>query len=199
MGKIIKEDCRCISINKLNEWGVLKNSFYNGSISWTSGYEGEKANVGYVLDLQERYFRLRYRIRSGGVEERTSINHSYPLTTTNCNYGGQRWWFVCSVYNNGRYCGRRVEKLYLGAGSSYFACRHCYDLSYKSRNQNRRGPFGFLGRSFGILEEIEELEKKVKMRYRGGRPTKKYLKLMKKVRTLNYCSQFVGKFLGSSH
>jgi hypothetical protein len=31
-------------------------------------------------------------------------------------------------------CRRRVQKLYLGG--EYFGCRHCYELSYQSRNED---------------------------------------------------------------
>lgn len=45
-----------------------------------------------------------------------------------CNYGGRRPWFICGN------CGRRVAVLY-GAGK-YFACRHCYDLTYRSSQES---------------------------------------------------------------
>ena len=46
--------------------------------------------------------------------------------------GGVRWWFLCTLTCDGRYCGRRVGKLYLPPGGRYYGCRHCYDLTYKS-------------------------------------------------------------------
>ncbi len=58
----------------------------------------------------------------------------HPATgLTACHFGGQRPWFVCPVYCNGRYCGRRAAILY-GAGE-LFACRRCYGLSYASQQQ----------------------------------------------------------------
>ncbi len=56
-----------------------------------------------------------------------------PITWTACHLGGKRPWFVCSVYSNGRYCGRRAAVLY-GAGK-LFACRRCYDLAYASQQE----------------------------------------------------------------
>jgi hypothetical protein len=45
-------------------------------------------------------------------------------------------WFVCSVCNDGHYCGRRVAILY--AAGTYFACRHCYGLAYETQQQSAR-------------------------------------------------------------
>lgn len=51
---------------------------------------------------------------------------------TGCRFGGERVWFVCQA------CGRRVSKLYLGAG---LGCRRCLGLAYPSQRKNavRRG------------------------------------------------------------
>ena len=56
-----------------------------------------------------------------------------PITWTACYLGGHRPWLVCSVYCNGRYCGRRAAVLY-GAGE-LFACRRCYELTYASQRE----------------------------------------------------------------
>jgi hypothetical protein len=37
---------------------------------------------------------------------------------------------------NGKRCERRVQKLYLPPRGRYYGCRHCYQFSYESRNQN---------------------------------------------------------------
>jgi len=49
------------------------------------------------------------------------------LTSTRCNYGGRRLWFVCPG------CGGRVAVLYGGRG--LFACRRCYGLVYGSQRE----------------------------------------------------------------
>ena len=74
-----------------------------------------------------------YRSRSCGTTEWKSIEQRVPITWTACHLGGQRPWFVCSVYRNGRYCGRRAAVLY-GAGE-LFACRRCYGLAYASQQE----------------------------------------------------------------
>jgi hypothetical protein len=76
---------------------------------------------------------LIYRSRSWGTSEWKSIEQRVPITWTACHLGGQRPWFVCSVYCNGRCCGRRAAVLY-GAGE-LFACRRCYGLAYASQQE----------------------------------------------------------------
>ena len=60
---------------------------------------------------------LKYRSRSYG-EEWSDVRQTVPLKWTPCRFGGERPWFICSVYSNGRYCGRNVTKLY-GAGKLF--------------------------------------------------------------------------------
>jgi len=56
------------------------------------------------------------------------LNHDIEITHTACNFGGQRFWFVCPQ------CHRRVGVLYKNPISEAILCRKCHGLSYmKSR------------------------------------------------------------------
>jgi hypothetical protein len=77
---------------------------------------------------------LIYRSRSWGASEWKSCAQRVPITWTACHLGGQRPWFVCSVYADGRYCGRRAALLY--AAGELFACRRCYGLAYASQQES---------------------------------------------------------------
>lgn len=55
--------------------------------------------------------------------------HRADLTTTVCNYGKVRYWFVCP------YCEKRRAILYLG--NSGLACRTCYRLCYSIENKTK--------------------------------------------------------------
>jgi hypothetical protein len=50
---------------------------------------------------------LNYRAESSGSGEWKSVQQRVPIRLTACHLGGQRPWFVCSVYSDGRRCGRR--------------------------------------------------------------------------------------------
>jgi hypothetical protein len=76
---------------------------------------------------------LTYQTLSEQAAEWKQITQRVPITWTGCHFGGRRPWFVCSVYREGRYCGRRVAILY-GAGA-YFACRRCHGLAYASQQE----------------------------------------------------------------
>ena len=52
------------------------------------------------------------------------------VTTTACNFGSARSWFVCPVQE----CSRRVARLYLVGGR--YACRHCHGLAYRTQHEN---------------------------------------------------------------
>jgi hypothetical protein len=64
------------------------------------------------------------------------VEQRIAIAWTPCRFGGERPWFICSVYANGDYCGRQVAKLY-DAGR-LFACRHCYRLAYASQQESAR-------------------------------------------------------------
>lgn len=170
MSKIIKEDCRTISIYRLKEWELLEG-YKSGNISWTDQWDNQNS-VSYSMDLSDKsnmYFELNYTLTERSTGKKHKIDHRFPIVTTSCNYGNERYWFECSVYKNNKYCGRRVAKLYLGGGNIYFACRHCYELTYQGRLD---------GWTFGIYD-AERYAEKIKKWYYKGRPTKKHLRYNK--------------------
>ncbi len=169
MSKITKEGCLSISIYQLKKWGYL-SGYRGGRIIWTRNYDGGESSVGCTVNTSSdlgTWMLLDYSVTAfDGVNQH--VEQKYPLTYTHCNYGGKRYWFECSVYKNGCYCGRRVAKLYLG-NSKYFACRHCYDLTYRARLE--RCAYG--------MDAADLYAEKVKRWYYRGKPTKKHRRLMK--------------------
>jgi hypothetical protein len=89
------------------------------------------ASIGALV--YEDKLVLSYRSKSGSEWE--DVKEPVPLKWTPCNFGGERPWFLCPGVVNGVRCGRRVAILY-GPGR-YFLCRHCYDLTYQSRRDNK--------------------------------------------------------------
>lgn len=173
MGKIQKEDCRTISIYDFKKWNRL-NGFDSGMITWTSSWSDKKNSAGYMVrigdNMQDSFLELTYTITDSWTNEKTDIKQRYPIIALPCHYGGRRYFFKCSLRKNGIYCGRTVAKLYLGAGSQYFGCRYCYDLTYASRIN---------GYSY-CIPDIEGYGEKIKRWYYRGRPTRKHRMYLKK-------------------
>lgn len=83
-------------------------------------------SAGQVTALQFIYTITR------PTGEKDSLDYQVEVVATPCNFGGERYWFMCPLVKGGRPCGRRVTKLYLPSGGRYFGCRQCYDLTYRS-------------------------------------------------------------------
>lgn len=168
-----------LSASFLNKHGYFKYGYRTGTITWTSkGMWGESKNsIGISSSIweHERKMHLNYAITKRDSEKKT-IDYDVPLETTACNYGGVRYWFICPFSRNGQYCGRRVGTLYLGNGD-YFGCRHCYDLTYESKKENRHYKLFPLFDVMLAENKIEELRGKIKRPYYTGRPTKKQQRL----------------------
>jgi hypothetical protein len=172
------EDCRSVSISFLNK----HDYFYGyrcGRIFWTNSMGEETGSIGIAVSTTdgENYARFYYTVTDHNTREKTDYDYKVQLTTTLCNFGGVRYWFICPLSKNGVYCGRRVAKLYLAPGANYFGCRHCYNLSYESRNEPRLARFGGIGYPLKIDCQIEKLYGQIKQWTYKGRPTKKVKKL----------------------
>ena len=121
--------------------------------------------------------KVSYTVTDRHTDKETDYDYKINLTTTPCHFGGIRYWFVCPFSRNGVYCGRRVGTLYLASGGDYFGCRHCYDLSYESRNEPRFARFGGIGYPLVVERKIDELYSQIKRWTWRGRPTRKVRRL----------------------
>jgi len=172
------EDCRSISVSFLR-----KHDFFcglrAGTLTWMNSYGERTASIGISVSTldHEDYVQFRYSITDLDTGEKSSYDYKVQLATTPCNLGGVRWWFICPLTTNGVCCGRRVGKLYLPLGGKYYGCRHCYELSYESRNETRLGRWGKVGYMLKLDRQIEGLQEKMHRWLYKGRPTKKALRL----------------------
>lgn len=137
--KTTVEECRCLDANEMMREGVLQaNVWRQGGWVWKNAYtEEEVASIGYVMDAQETegWLELRYTLTGPGKEVE-DFDYKVELGTTRPYFGGLRWWFICPLVVNGRPCQRRVTKLYRPPNGSYYGCRVCHDLTYKSVQQH---------------------------------------------------------------
>ena len=148
-----------------------------GTITWTNGYSGNKSSVGIETSGIEDnpYLRIHYTQTDNSTGEKKDFDYKIPLTTTPCRYGGKRHWFICPWYKNGVYCGKRVGTLY--KDGDYFACRHCYELTYSSKKENRRYKLFPIFNVLTLDKKIEDLQQTIKHPYYAGRPTRKQRRL----------------------
>ncbi len=179
MSKNKADDTNKISISFLKKYDYF-TGWMSGTITWTrNGWGGEsKSSVGLEASTMhdDKYLRIHYTQTDRNTQAEKDFDYKIPLTTTHCRYGGVRYWFTCPWYKNGVYCGRRVAKLY--KDGDYFACRHCYNLTYESRNAKKsykKGVFGILGKHWKSGDYLATL----KRTYYNGKPTRKYRRYLK--------------------
>jgi hypothetical protein len=128
-GRATCESCMSIDVRRWHREGRLRAGQH---FSWSWTCSGEPSGSIRVRTEWDAVV-LMYGSRSWGASECKSIEQRVPITWTACHLGGQRPWFVCSVYCDGSYCGRRAAVLY--ADGELFACRQCYDLAYASQQE----------------------------------------------------------------
>lgn len=174
MSKHEADNAKKISASFLKKHGYFKG-WLSGIITWTSsGWGGEhKSSVGIEVSTndEDNYLRIHYTQTDRDTQEKKDFDYKIPLTTTPCRYGGKRYWFICPMSKNGVYCGKRVGTLY--KDGDLFACRHCYELTYASRNAS--GSY----KGFVSAPDVDRAREEVKREYYRGEPTRKFKRYMK--------------------
>ena len=144
IAKTTVDRCRVLDVNDLNREGLLAPGA-SGTATWTrtrDGEEEEVASIGYrrtSMPEGEDALTIYYTITRRD-DETERVEYRAPLTYTECNFGGERPWFVCPGIVNDTACERRVGKLYKPPGADLFLCRHCHDLAYESSQKSGK-PF----------------------------------------------------------
>lgn len=99
----------------------------SGILTWTYTRSRKKmAEICYEANLTNNgasWIRLEYSINS------TPMDYKVYLTSTPCNFGGIRWWWLCPS------TGQKVSKLYLPSGGTIFAARSAHQLAYSSQRE----------------------------------------------------------------
>ena len=134
--RITVEQCNSISVFTMKRYGAFCG-FKTGIIEWKSASAEMTNNIRIQVCVGrelagDNYVRFTYTSTNRTTNEKKNLDYNVQLVRTPCYFGGFRYWFICGLEVNGRYCGRRVAKLYLPPGGIYFGCRHCYNLTYKS-------------------------------------------------------------------
>lgn len=184
----------CDGLNKIEIWWLRRNGYLcgikSGGIEWTS-WSGKKSSVEIEVSLfgdlrypEERKMYVDYCFSESDETfdsfrkhiiisytstsqsgEKTDVRDKISLGTTKCNYGGVRYWFFCP------WCTRRVGVLY--SAGIYYRCRHCYNLTYSSKN---------CGHSITSYEKLYKLREEIKRPYYKGKMTRRYKSYLLKER-----------------
>ena len=172
------EDCKSISISSLRKNGYFVSSWPQ-EIVWTNRLGEETASMTIMVHTSqdENYIRLIYTMTDRNTGKEIHFDYRVQLEATPCHFGGVRWWFICPLSVNGVRCGRRVGVLYRAPRAGYYACRHCYNLSYESRNERRYGRLAYLGHCMALSGRIKELQEQAKRWTYRGVPTKRMQRL----------------------
>jgi len=130
--KTTVEACRELDARRLYQEDLLTWGFHwHGAWCWKDAVTGEiTSRMGLEIDTRDHgnpWIRLHYCFTTG-PNAGEPIDYRVRLTTTPLHFGGEQWWVLCPVKG----CGRRVRKLYLPPQGTYYACRHCHDLTYRS-------------------------------------------------------------------
>jgi hypothetical protein len=135
-GRNMVEECRSISINWLYRHDYLCG-FKSGGLQWKNSSSEVTGSIDIQISIDEinldkNYLRLFYTQTDYFTKEKKEYDYKIQIVTTPCNYGGVRYWFRCPLIVNGKFCGKRVGKIYLPPLGKYFGCRTCHNLSYRS-------------------------------------------------------------------
>jgi len=119
------ETCTRLDIRWLRKNGYLEHP-NNGVLTWSCG-DRKAGAIRYAIDKDK--MELNYRSQSPSSSDWETVKQTIYFEETPCNYGGSRKWFTCPA------CYQRVGVLY-GHGT-YFYCRRCYKLPYRSNLQTQ--------------------------------------------------------------
>lgn len=117
-----------------------------------------KTEVESLEQISIRNLKDQGYFQGGMVPLLEDIN----FTTSNCNLGGQRIWFLCK-------CRARVGVLY--AVNDGFGCKNCLNLTYRSRNEKKSLRNDPIFRALNDMIKVNELKDKIKRAEYGGEAT----------------------------
>ena len=159
----VEESCD-LSIFWLNKAGMLTGR-RSTTITWVHSRTGKESVVSLMADVTgDPYVRLMYTV-SDSAGNRQEYDYKVSLLICSCNFGGIRYWLACPV------CSKKVGAIYLAPGDVYFKCRHCNNLTYRSRTRDVITAFGHTSR------QIDKLRSEIKRWAWQGRPTRKVRRL----------------------
>ncbi|MBD3170816.1 MAG: hypothetical protein GF307_15170 [candidate division Zixibacteria bacterium] len=154
------EECFSLDMVEIKRLGDLNRPSGSRIWQWTDNRGNPSGSITFnVLWNADAPVAINLSYMAG-YEGRDKVHYDYEiqLTRTQCYLGGYRYWFVCPLTVDGKYCGRRSRILYLPPGlpanMKYFGCRNCHRLTYRTRQWHRDRFYEGLHRPRQIREEL---------------------------------------------
>ncbi len=127
------ERCWTLSTSALREVLTPATGVCSGGLEWRTDEGKVRCSIGYEFNQQPvPTLTVFYSAIRQEPQERQNLRYPIELVTAPCHFGGLRYWFICPGVKSSAPCRRKVMKLYLPPGTVDFACRHCYELTYRS-------------------------------------------------------------------
>lgn len=167
------DECKTISITDLKRWEYLKpNQWKSGILTWSrNGNKTGSISIAVHTYSETPVVELEYNYND---EPR---KYKIDLVSIPSNLGkGEIWYFVCP------HTYKLCRKLYSISG--YFYHRTAFrGIMYESQIQSKkyRNLDKTLGAYFRLDDLYQQLYKKHFKKTYAGKPTKRYLKLMKQI------------------
>jgi hypothetical protein len=167
------DDCKTVNISFLNKQGYLKPcQIQSGTITWSrNGTKTGSISIRVNATGENPYLELDYK------SNEVPINYRVQLVSIPSNIGkGVVWFFICP------HTGKRCRKLHLVDKYFYHrsAFRGClYEKQTESKKNRRLGKQ--FEKLFGVEKGHEQIYTKHFKKQYNGKPTKRYLKLLKQI------------------
>ncbi len=134
-------------------WKFSQNGKHTCDVFAMTGLMPDRLAFAIVLPVEGlSILKMIRQLRTVDLSEFRHIQHVH-LSYTACNYGKRRTWMHCPT------CKRRVFRLFYydntysnGQQVHYFACRHCYGLTYQQRRS--RGFDRYQDRAMSIQRNL---------------------------------------------
>ena len=175
MAKALAEQSHPLSIFWLKKNGYLIPKQFGGGVrsGILSLVLGTESTISFILatNMQEiagmeDYIKLKYTQTDRLTGEKEDMDFKVSLTTTPCNYGGVRYWFLCPL------CGNQIGVIY--SVGKYFGCRKCGNIAYLDQMEGGKFRTGSVS-----IPDLERAEKELKRAYYNGKPTRKYRRVIR--------------------
>ena len=180
------DDLIMVTISFLSKQGYLKlNQWRDGTITWSrNGNKISSISIKVNTQPESSYIELDYKCNGN------QINYKVQLISVTSNIGkGLVWYFICP------HTGKRCRNLYLA--NTYFYHRSAFrGCMYRSQTESKINRL--ITQKYKPMHkgnEYDQLKEKYFKLYYNGLPTKRYLRIMKKInKAKNLPDIFFDKF-----